>query len=198
MHGKAANFNVDPITGNQAADSRLDLFEADAYFIRGDWTLQGQISFGAQKKAAIAPDPVTGDLRNARWTGVSALAAYKFTPRFEGTVRADYIKNDKNGGGLLGYTGYWDPASAVHGDNRNGIGVDPTIDCVTDATIAPCNRGANRTAMSFGLSYLLNLNTTLKAEYRLDRANLPVFEYVKDGSFKKTNSMFGASVLVSF
>jgi hypothetical protein len=193
VHGKAANF-ADP----NGVDSRLDLFEVDAYFIRGDWTLQGQVSYGSQKNAAIVPDPVTGDLRNAKWTGASALAAYKFTPRFEGTVRFDYVKNDKNGGGLLGYTGYWDPANFSHGDNRNGIGVDPTIDCLTDATVAECNRGANRSAFKLGLSYLFDLNTTFKAEYRLDRANLPMFANVKDGTFKKSNSIFGASVLVTF
>jgi len=198
VFGDATNFNVDPITGNQAADSQVSLFEVDGYFIRGDWTLQGQLSYGSQKNAAIAPDPVTGALRNAKWTGVSALAAYKFTPRFEGTVRADYIKNDKNGGGLLGFTGYWDPANGSLGDNRNGIGVDPTLDCVTDPTIAECNRGANRTALAFGLSYLFDQNTTFKAEYRLDSADLPVFANVKDGTFRKNNSVFGASVLVSF
>ena len=193
VHGKAANF-ADP----NGVDSQLNLFEVDGYFIRGDWTVLGQVSFGSQKNAAIVPDPVSGALRNAKWTGVSALAAYKFTPRLEGTVRADYIKNDKNGGGLLGYTGYWDPANGSLGDNRNGIGVDPTLDCVTDPTIAECNRGANRSAFTFGLSYLFDLNTTFKVEYRLDRANLPVFANVKDGTFKKSNSLFGASVLVSF
>jgi hypothetical protein len=193
VHGKAANF-ADP----NGVDSQLNLFEVDAYFIRGDWTVQGQVSVGSQKKAAIVPDPLTGDLRNARWTGISALAAYKFTPRFEGTVRADYVKNDKHGGGLLGYTGYWDPANGSLGDNRNGIGVDPTLDCVTDPTIAECNRGANRSAFTLGLSYLFDLNTTFKVEYRLDRANLPVFANVKDGTFRKSNSLFGASVLVSF
>jgi hypothetical protein len=69
---------------------------------------------------------------------------------------------------------------------------------VTDPTIAECNRGANRSAFTVGLSYLYDLNTTFKVEYRLDRANLPVFLNVKDGTFKKTNSLFGASVLVSF
>jgi hypothetical protein len=198
VFGDAANFNVDPITGNQAADSKVTLFEVDGYFIRGDWTLQGQLSYGSQKNAAIAPDPVTGALRDARWTGISALAAYKFTPRFEGTARVDYVKNDKNGGGLLGYTGYWDPANGSLGDNRNGIGVDPTLDCVTDPTIAECSRGANRTALTFGLSYLFDQNTTFKAEYRLDSADLPVFANVRDGTFRRNNNLFGASVLVSF
>ena len=193
VHGKAANF-ADP----NGVDSKVHLFEADAYFIRGDVTLQGQLSFGRQKNAAIAPDPVSGALRDASWAGLSVLGAYKFTPRFEGTARLDYIKNKKNGGGLLGYTGYWDPANASLGDGRNGIGVDGTLDCVTDPTIAECNRGANRSALTFGLSYLLDLNTTMKFEYRLDRANAPVFLNVKDVSYKKSNNLFGASVLVAF
>ena len=193
VHGKAANF-ADP-TG---AKSNVNLFEFDAYFIRGDWTVQGQLSYGTQKGAAIVPDPLTGELRDAKWTGLSALAAYKFTPRFEGIARVDYIRNAKNGGGLLGYTGYWDPVLASHGDNRNGIGVDPTIDCVTDPTIAACNTGANRMALSLGLSYLWDMNTTFKVEYRLDRANLPVFANPDYSAFRKSNSLFGASVVVAF
>ena len=188
VHGKAANF-ADP----NGVDSLVNLFEADAYFIRGDWTLQGQVSFGSQKRAAITPDPTTGELRNARWTGVSALMAYKFTPRFEGTVRADYVKNDKNGGGLLGFTS---------ADGRNGIGPGWALTDDGEGSFTwqqtDLERGVNRSAFTFGLSYLFDLNTTFKVEYRLDRANLPVFENVKDGSFKKSNSLFGASVLVSF
>jgi hypothetical protein len=193
VHGKAANFA--DITGE---DSRVDLWEGDAYFIRGDWTVQGQLSVGKQKNAAIVPDPTTGALRDASWWGVSGLVAYKFTPRIEGTARADYINNKKNGGGLLGYTGYWDPANGSLSDNRNGIGVDPTLDCVTDPTITECNKGANRVALTFGASWLLNLNTTFKVEYRIDRANLPVFTDVKSGASSKSNQLFGASVLVSF
>lgn len=185
VHGKAANFTenvVDPITSEVIAqkDSRVDLFEFDAYFIRGDWTVQGQLSYGQQKNAAISVDPVTGELRTAKWWGLSTLAAYKWTPRFETTARLDYINNKKNGGGLLGYTA---------ADDRNGIGPDPAGDPEV---------GANRTALTLGASYLFNANTTFKAEYRLDRANLPVFVDVKDGSYSKSNHLFGASVLVSF
>ncbi len=185
VHGKAANFTenvVDPITSEVIAqkDSRVDLFEFDAYFIRGDWTVQGQLSYGQQKNAAISVDPVTGELRTAKWWGLSTLAAYKWTPRFETTARLDYINNKKNGGGLLGYTA---------ADDRNGIGPDPSGDPEV---------GANRTALTLGASYLFNANTTFKAEYRLDRANLPVFVDVKDGSYSKSNHLFGASVLVSF
>ena len=188
VHGKAANF-ADP----SGVDSKVNLFEADAYFIRGDWTLQGQVSYGSQKMASITPDPGIGALRDAKWTGVSALAAYKFTPRVEATARYDYIKNSRNGGGLLGYTA---------SDDRNGIGpgwslVDDGEGSLTWQQTDP-ERGVNRSALTMGLSYLFDLNTTLKVEYRLDRANAPVFYDVKADSYRKSNSLFGASVLVSF
>ena len=195
VHGKAANFseNVLDINGDPVAqrDSRIDLFELDAYFIRGDWTVQGQWSIGRQADASITPG--ADGLRAAQWWGLSALAAYKFQPRLEGTVRADYINNRKNGGGLLGYTA---------ADDRNGIG--PAAIGVVDADGVPSGgyddteHGVNRSALTFGLSYLYNLNTTFKFEYRFDHASGPVFLDAKDGSYKKNNQLIGASVLVSF
>lgn len=189
VHGKAVNF-ADP----NGVDSQVNLFEADAYFIRGDWTLQGQLSYGSQKGAAITPDPADGTtLRDAKWTGVSALAAYKFTPRFEGTARLDYVKNSKNGGGLLGFTA---------SDDRNGIGPGWSLVDDGEGSLSwqqtDLERGVNRSALTMGLSYLFDLNTTFKVEYRLDRASAPVFYDVKADSYRKSNSLFGASVLVSF
>ena len=146
-------------------------------------TVQGQFSVGGQKSASVTADPVTGELRDAKWWGASALAAYKFSPRTEGIVRADYINNKKNGGGLLGY------GSA---DGRNGIGPD------TDAISGDPEIGANRTALTFGMSYAVNPSTTLKAEYRIDRASQPVFLDIADGTYRKSNQLFGTSVLVSF
>ena len=70
-----------------------------------------------------------------------------------------------------------------------GIGPDPAGDP---------ERGANRMALSIGANYLYNLNTTFKAEARFDRADLPVFLDVKTGSYRKTNAVFGTSVVVSF
>jgi len=187
LHGKGANLrsdDVNPVTGNDydTRDTRLDLFEVDAYFIRGAWTWQGQLSFGQQKQAAITADPTTGDLRDARWYGLSTLVAHKFTPRFEGIARFDYIHNRKHGGGLLGY---------VAADDYSGLGPDPTGTASTE-------RGANRMALSMGLSYLYNLNTTFKAEVRLDRADLPVFMDIKSGGYRKSNALLGTSVVVSF
>ena len=183
--GKAANLRADgnnPVTGDayDTRDTWLNLIEVDGYFIRGDWTVQGQVSYGQQKKAAITADPVTGELRDATWWGASGLVAYKFDPRFEGIVRADYINNKKNGGGLLGYTA---------ADGRNGIGPDPLGDPEV---------GANRYALTLGVGYLFNQNTTIKAEYRFDRASQAVFEDVKTGEFKKDNQLIGVSTVVSF
>jgi hypothetical protein len=196
VHGKGANFRADDGVGNPVSglpydlrDTSINLFEADAYFIRGDWTVLGQLSYGQQKKAAITADPVTGDLRDSRWYGASVLAAYKFTPRFEGIARFDYINNKKNGGGLLGYT---------FADDRNGIGPGYVDDGAGGWMAGDQERGANRMALSFGVGYLFNANTTFKAEYRLDRANQAVFIDAKDGSYSKSNHLLGASMVLSF
>lgn len=193
VHGKAANFraagNFNPVTSDPAQnlfdfystrDTRVDLFEVDAYFIRGDLTLQSQLSLGQQRRAAISADPVTGELRTARWVGVSGLAAYKLSPRLEAIARLDHLRNRKNGGGLLGYT---------VADGLNGIGPDIAGDP---------ERGTNRTALALGANYRLDENTVLKAEYRLDRASLPVFLDVKSGTYRRSNNLLGASVIVSF
>ncbi|MEQ1682929.1 MAG: DUF3138 family protein [Burkholderiaceae bacterium] len=196
VHGKGANFRADDGVGNPVSgvpydtrDTSVNLIEADAYFIRGDWTVLGQLSYGQQKKGAISADPVTGDLRDSRWYGASVLAAYKFTPRFEGIARVDYINNKKNGGGLLGYT---------FADDRNGIGPGYVDDGAGGWMAGDQERGANRMAISFGVGYLFNANTTFKAEYRLDRANQAVFIDAKDGSYSKSNHLLGASMVLSF
>jgi hypothetical protein len=159
-------------------DSILNLFEADVWYTRGDVSLNGQISFGTQKGASITPDPVTGALRNSQWWGLSGLAGYKLSPRLEAIGRLDYLNNSKNGGGLLGYT---------VADARNGIGPDPAGDP---------ERGASRVALSVGLNYLFNENTMLKAEYRLDRANAPVFEDLGGGGFRKSNNVIATQIVV--
>ena len=193
VHGKAANFStaaLDPITGAVVAqnDSRLDLFEVDGYFIRGDLTLQGQVGFGRQKDASITP-AADGSLRDARWWGVSGLAAYKFIPRWEAVARFDYINNAKNGGGLLQYSS---------ADGRNGIGPDATLGCSPTTLVDGCDKGANRYAFAIGVNYQLTANAMIKTEYRLDRATQPVFLDIKDGSYRKSNSLLGASVVVFF
>ena len=160
------------------------LFEVDTYFIRGDWSLYGQASYGQQKAAAIFTSD--GNLRNAGWWGLSGTMAYKFTPRLEGILRADYINNSKNGGGLLGYS---------FDDGLNGIGRG----VLADGSFAKGDgTGSNRFALSMGMSYRVDENATLKLEYRLDGANQPVFSNPDATRFSKTNSLLGASMVVSF
>ena len=205
LHGKIPNFaadgtyvgdtgEVDPSTGDPiigdvpfataGKNTMAHLFEVDAYFIRGDWSLYGQVSFGQQKGAAIYNSD--GQLRDSRWWGVSGTAAYKLTPRLEGVLRADYIANKKNGGGLLGYS---------FDDDINGIGrgLDADGNYAKGASI-----GSNRWALTLGMNYLYDENTILKFEVRQDGASQPVFYDTKSSRYYKSNTLLGASVVVSF
>ncbi|MFZ2988748.1 DUF3138 family protein, partial [Ideonella sp.] len=184
--GKAPNFNT-------GTNTMAFLAEVDGYYTRGDMTLQGQISFGRQDKGAITPD-AAGNWRDSQWVGVSGLAGLMFTPRLQGLIRADYIQNDKNGGGLFAYNGYTSfdettGAAVVGNDGRNGLGPDLNGDP---------NKGANRYALTVGAKYAFDTSTTMKLEYRLDGADRAVFEDVKSGTYKKNNQMVAASVLVAF
>jgi hypothetical protein len=191
--------------------TRIDMFEADAYFVRGDVNWFGQVSVGRNRNAAANGG-------TASWAGFSTTLGYKVTPRFEAVARADIIRNAKNGGGLLGQVpgtceiGTRDAAGAFDGgltevacnDGRNGFG--PIMAYVDDGAgssqweplmVNGAMRGATRSSLTLGFNYLFAPNTTLKAEYRLDRANGPAFLYT-DGSYRKTNSLFGLGVVVSF
>jgi hypothetical protein len=170
---------------------RYNVFEVDGYFIRGNWVLQGQIGAGSQKGVAFGG----GD---ARWTGLSGLAGYKLTPRLQLTARADLINNRKNGGGVFGSSSFGDPT--VTSDDRNGFGPAWEDDGSGTNTWVQndLTRGVNRSALSLGVSYLLNQNTTLKAEYRLDRASGAVFWDVRSNGYSRSNSMIGLSAVVSF
>ncbi len=193
LHGKIANFAADAtdattgdllFPGDTGKSTFANLIEADAYFVRGDLSLFGQVSYGQQKRAAIFNSD--GVLRDAQWWGLSGTAAYKLTPRLEGVVRADYIDNKKNGGGLLGYT---------VDDPVNGIGRG----LLEDGSFAKGEAtGSNRYALTMGMNYRVDENATFKLEYRYDGANQAVFGQVKDGTYKKSNHLFGASMVVSF
>ena len=114
------------------------------------------------------------------------MMAYKITPRFEALLRADYINNAKNGGGLLGYS---------FDDGINGIGRG----VLADGSLAKGDSvGTNRYALSMGMSYRVDENATLKLEYRLDGASQPVFSNPDATRYSKTNHLLGASMVVSF
>jgi hypothetical protein len=207
VHGRAPNFAADgtwqmdtgllDVDGNPiyaetgfadaGKSTRLNLLEFDAYYIRGDWSLFGQVSYGQQKRAAIFTSD--GQLRDARWWGLSGTMAYKITPRLETIVRADYINNTTGGGGLLGFS-YDDPVNGI------GRGV------LADGSFAKGDSvGTNRYALSLGMSYRVDENSTFKVEYRLDGANQPVFARTSNQlttGYSKTNYLLGASMVVSF
>ena len=116
----------------------------------------------------------------------AVIAEIKKASPSKGVLRADYVANKTNGGGLLGY-------SFDDGINGIGRGVLP------DGSFAKGDgTGANRYALSVGFNYRVDETATFKFEYRLDGANQPVFLDAKDGSYAKKNSLLGASMVVSF
>jgi opacity protein-like surface antigen len=177
---------VDPALDGK--DSLYTTVEVDGWYTRGDLTFNGHVVYGAQKKAAITANPDTGALRDSQWMGVSVLAAYKLTQRAEGTLRADYLSNRKNGGGLLDWTG---------ADGINGLGPDQNG--------GDQEKGADKYAITVGLSYALNSNVTLKAEYRYDGATQNVFANKDaltgtgtDPKYLKSNSLVATSMVFFF
>ena len=186
-------------------ENNLTNAQADFYHNKGDWSFAGQLDYGNWDKSA------TNGL-NAEWIGVSALAGYKFTPRAEGVLRADYIKNRKNGGGMPGnvfrenfvqtdtngdgvINALDDPAFSVLNDPFSGFG--PEIDTATGLPV-DANKGANRYALTATFNYLLDTNVTLRAEYRLDGSSLRTFLNTKDGSYYKNNSLLGLQLIYFF
>jgi hypothetical protein len=191
--GYKTNFRAQETDANgvplfDGKDSFYSTLELDGWYTRADWTFNGHVTYGSQKKAAITVDPTTGALRDSAWYGVSALAAYKFTQRVEGVVRADFISNQKNGGGLLDYN-FADPINGIGPDQNGG---DP-------------EKGADKYAITVGLNYAFNSNVTFKGEYRYDGATQNVFGNKDaltgtgtDPKFVKNNSLLGTSVVFSF
>ncbi len=195
--GKLPNSNVSPAdlttplfaTGTSTAR----MFEVDGYLTKGNWGYYGQVGYGEQTGAAYNGD-------TAKWWGLSGLLTYNFTPRFLGLIRADYLNNSKNGGGLPG--GYMNGSSSnasLGGSSFNGVnGFGPDPVCIANSANPSTCPGANRYALTVGWNYLLTQSTTLKMEYRYDRSNLATFYNVSDGSFKNSNNLLAASVVVSF
>jgi hypothetical protein len=149
----------------------------DGGYTRGDWAFNGQLSFGSQRNAASNGD-------DAAWTGISAMAGYKMTPRLQLLARADMIENRKNGGGTYAYNA---------GSTDIGLGVE--LD-ETGAPIDP-NVGANLTRLSLGTNYQINANTQWKLEYRLDQSTGYNFTDA-DSVVTKSKKFIGTSVVLSF
>ena len=176
---------------------RLDIFEVDGAFIRGDLTLQGMAVTGRQKRSAS--NGFLGEY--AKWSGISGLVAYKLSPRFETIARFDYIYNKGNGGGVLGSTFGGTCKDTLDGDTncpdgRNGFGSGLVFDGSKWVVLDP-NQGSNRYALSLGLNYALRTGVNLKAEYRYDRSTSNTF-LDADGNYRRDNHVLGFSSVLSF
>ncbi|MEC5161600.1 MULTISPECIES: DUF3138 family protein [unclassified Janthinobacterium] len=191
---------------DKAQFGRLDLLEVDGYFTRGDWNVQGQLSYGRQ--GATASNGYSADKQ--KWWGLSTLASFKVTPRLETIARFDYINNKRNGGGLFGST--YGSGDSVNGmcrilnggpddeancpDGRNGFGSGMVFDG-TGWVLADPSEGSNRYALSLGLNYALMPGVSLKGEYRYDRSSSNVFK-TSDEQYRRDNHVVGVSTVVSF
>ncbi|MES2263838.1 MAG: DUF3138 family protein [Pseudomonadota bacterium] len=182
---------------DKAEFGRLDLLEVDGYFTRGDWNVQGQLSYGRQK--ATPYNGFTGDY--SHWYGLSTLASYKVTPRFETIARFDYINNKKNGGGVFGST-FGGTCLDTTGsdancpDGRNGFGSGMSFDG-SNWVVADPSVGSNRYALSLGVNYALMPGVNVKGEYRYDRSTGKVFQ-TSDEQYRRDNHVLGVSTVVSF
>ena len=163
--------------------SRLDQFEIDGNYTRGNFNGNLQFTVGRQANAAFNG----GD---ASWWGVSALVSQRVLPKLTLAARADYLNNERNGGGMFNI---YSNTTAAAGDFVNGFGPgDPN-----DPNFDP-NTGANRYSLSLAATYRMTSNVALRAEYRHDHASTPAFYYYGDQSYRKDNDTFGLQTIVNF
>ena len=126
------------------------------------------------------------------------MAGYKLTPRLQAIARYDFINNRKNGGGVYGGSAYGggaiDPITGLQSPLANNVfGAEQDE---TGAVLDP-NRGTTRSALSLGVNYAINPSTQWKTEVRFDRSSGFNFQNTQ-GEFKKSNTLFGTSLVVSF
>jgi hypothetical protein len=177
-----------PVT---AGNSRLDQFEIDGNYTRGEFNGNVQFTFGRQKDAAYN----TGD---AKWWGISTLVSQRVLPKLTLAARLDYIDNHKNGGGTyatqIAIPSTLDPSFANYlGDYINGFGPgDP------NAPGYDANKGANRSALSLSATYRWTPNVAFRGEYRYDHATTPSFYFYNDQSFRNSNQVFGLQTVINY
>ncbi|WP_374350454.1 DUF3138 family protein, partial [Chitinimonas sp.] len=176
---------------DQPAGFKSSVFytELDLSYSLLETTLNAQIDYGRQKKAAWNG----GD---AVWWGFALQGNYKFSDSWSGTLRGDYLDNSKNGGGT----------SALYGltngtDIANGFGIDPACFAAAQANdptdFGYSCKGAKRSSLAAALLYYPTKQVILKSELRFDHANLPVFGK-KDGTYSNNNTLLGLQAVYSF
>jgi hypothetical protein len=180
--------------------SRLDSFEIDGWFTRAEFNGNLQFNVGRQKDAAFNG----GD---SSWWGLSGLVSQRVTNRLTLAGRADYLYNQKNGGGTFAVlttipstidAGNPNLAAGTLGqpylgDFYNGFGPgDPNA-----AGYDP-SKGANRYELSFSATYRLSPYVAVRGEYRHDHATTPAFYFWTDQTFRSSNDVLGLQTIVNF
>lgn len=183
---------------NGGDKNRFTLAEIDFYSINGAIEYTGQFAAGKMQRSAYGMGD-DGQQKEATWAGVSGQVLYRTSPALALIARADYIKNDSNGGGV-----FWSNAVATGaGDDLNGFGVPMTWDADSESWVADGTKGVNRFALSIGANYTVNENTQVKFEVRHDWADGKVFGDNYDADlvatdYTKSRNLFGLGVVVSF
>ena len=166
---------------------RLDQFEIDGNYTRGDFNGNLQFTVGRLENGAFDG---SGD---SRWWGFSALASEKVGANWVLAGRLDYLNNQANGGGLFTITNNVGGTSASYGDVINGFGAGDPNAAGYDATV-----GANRTSLSGAATYRLNRNVAFRGELRRDFSTKPTFYNYGNGSFQSANTTIGLQTIVNF
>jgi hypothetical protein len=164
--------------------SRLHQFEIDGNYTRGNFNGNLQFTVGRQANAAFNTN---GD---ASWWGLSALVSQRVLPKLTLAARADYLNNEKNGGGIFNV---FSSTPLAAGDFINGFGPGDPNDPAFDPNV-----GANRYSLSFAATYRLTPNVALRAEYRHDHSSTSSFYYFGDQSYRKDNDIFGLQTVINF
>jgi hypothetical protein len=178
------------LSGAVANGSRnFQIFAVDGGYIRGDWLFNGHLNIGQMGKGAADIDSNTGDQLDASWWGASVLAGYKVMPRLQLLARADYIYNQKNGGGIYTNNSLGGTAAGWGGTGAGATGLGTDLN---DPTV-----GANLWRLSLGTNYQLNPTTQWKLEYRMDKSTLDVFQDT-NANPQSTKSTLATAVVVAF
>ena len=166
---------------------RLDQFEIDGNYTRGDFNANLQFTVGRLENGSFDGN------NDARWWGFSALASQKVGANWTFAGRVDYLNNEANGGGLYTLGNNVTGTNASYGDVVNGFGSGDASAADYDSTV-----GANRTALTLAGTYRLNRNVAFRTELRRDFSTLATFYNYTNSSFQKTNTTIGFQTIVNF
>ncbi|MFM0700771.1 DUF3138 family protein [Paraburkholderia sediminicola] len=195
IQGVDSNGNPLPVygAGGQASSPFGTFFfsEADMTYQTADMQYNAELDYGQQGNAAYNGG-------TAQWYGLSLLANRKFhvpgLGRMGVTARYDVLADQKNGGGassiLLNGNGM---------DPYNGFGIGASCLAASKANGGygfEC-KGSVRQDVAFDLLFYPTQQLTIKMEYRHDWSTHDTF-LRSDGSYAKSNDLFGTQLIYAF